>query len=199
MRIVRRVALAGAALALPLAVVGFVGVGPASAKAPKYEGNALGKVACHGVAGKVSLSPPLKTNSGGTSAKFSIKLADCTVSGLPAGTTETITKGQAKGTASEPGTGCAGLADGSTRPITLTAKWKGTFKNATYTGGKAKFADSTVVIKGFEAAFNSSDDAGFEVPNPSTEPDGGTVSGSFAGTVNNESTIYSNTNVNTLP
>jgi hypothetical protein len=198
MRIVRRAALAAAALALPLAVVGFVGVGSASAGSPKYTGPALGKVTCHTVTGKVSLSPPLKTSSGGTAAKFVIKMANCTVSGLPAGTHETITKGQAKGTASEPGTGCNGLANGSTRAIPLTVKWKGTFTNAQFPGTKAKFPVSNVSLKGFVAAFNSAQDAGFEVPNPSTMPNGGSVTGSFPGTITDESTIYSNTNVSTL-
>ena len=189
--------MACAALALPLTVVAFVGVGAASAKTPKYTGNALGKVTCHGIGGKISLNPPLKNSTGGSSAKFLLKLSACTVSGLPAGVTETITKGTAKGTATEPGSGCGGLATGNTRPIALTVKWKGTFKDSTFSSGKAKFPLSTVTLKGFVAAFNGANDAGFEVPNPAAKP-GGRVTGSFSGTVNNESTVYSNTNVNTL-
>ena len=53
-------------------------------------------------------------------------------------------------------------------------KWKGD-----YSGSKAKFTESTVVVKGSTIVQNGAGDEGFELPNPSNEPNGATATGSF--------------------
>ena len=179
----RKLVLSTGALALTAAFVTALTAGPASAGNPPFHGPAVGTVSCTGVTIKVSFSPPLMLTTGGASISVKGKVSSCSVSGTPAGVTETITQGKITGTATESGTGCAGLATDNTNPINITVVWKGKYNN-----GKASFTNTTATLIGDHPTTDSSGNSGFEVPNPATT--GSSASGSFAGPVTDESTLF---------
>jgi hypothetical protein len=176
----RKVVLTAAAIALPLTLIGVVGSGTAFAGGTKFSGNAPGTLSCSGVSGTVKFKPPLKLTSGGTSVSAKGILSNCHASN----SSVSITDGKFKATIASTGTGCAGLAGGTTSE-TFTIKWKGDFG-----GTKAKFTQSTVTIKGSTIVTNGAGDEGFELPNPSNEPNGTTTVGSFGGVSSSESFAY---------
>ena len=191
MSIGRKLLLSAAALALPSALVTVVTAGPASAGNPPFSGPASGKVTCTGVSVQLKLSPSLTLTTGGNNVSIKGKLSNCTVTG----STDAISSGKFKGSTTGMGTGCAGLASGSTTPINLDIKWKGT-----HGGSKAKFSDSMVSANGFTAVSepDGSGDAGFQLPN-TTGAAGGNVTGSFAAaTINDFSQAYINMTQNQI-
>jgi hypothetical protein len=192
----KKLLLAAFATVLPVSLVTMVGVGSASAKGPSYSGAAVGTVTCTGINVKVTFSPPAKLSTGGNSASIKGKLSNCSVSGTPAGVTETIKLGKLTGSTTGTGNGCTGLAGGSTTPIHLTIVWKGT-----YTGngdsGKAKFTNTTATPNGSAAATDAHGNTGFEVPNPSAPPSPA-VTGSFGGSEASESFQYSSESTNAV-
>ena len=184
MSFTRKLLLTSFALVLPLGLVALASSGPASAaKSPPFKGDAVGKVTCTGVTIKVKFIPPATLTSGGNSISVKGKVSSCSVSGTPAGVTETIQQGKITGSATESGTGCAGLATPNDNPINVTIKWKGKYNN-----GKASFTDTTATVVGDSPVQDSSGNAGFEVPDPSGS--GSSASGSFAGSVTDESFLY---------
>jgi len=176
----RKVVLSAVAVALPLALIA-VGSGAASASS-KFSGNAPGTISCSGVTGSVSFKPPLTLTSGGTSVKAKGDISGCHASN----SNVSITLGKFKAAITSSGSGCAGLASGTTQE-TFTIKWKGD-----YAGSKAKFSESTVVVKGSTIVTNGAGDEGFELPDPSHEPGGATATGSFATVSSTESYAYTN-------
>ncbi len=180
MSIRRKVVLSAVAVALPMALIA-VGSGAASASS-KFSGSAPGTVSCTGVTGTVSFKPPLKLTSGGTTVKAKGVISGCHGSNPSV----SITDGKFKAAITSSGTGCAGLAGGTTSE-TFTIKWKGD-----YAGTKAKFTESTVVVKGSTIVTNGAGDEGFELPDPSHEPNGATTTGSFATVSSAESFAYTN-------
>ncbi len=177
MSIRKKVLLSAAAVALPLTLIS-VGSSTAFAGGTKFSGNAPGTLTCSGVSGSVKFKPPLKLTSGGTSISAKGVLSNCHASN-PA---VSITDGKFKATITGTGTGCAGLAGGTTSEV-FTVKWKGD-----YNGTKAKFTSSTITIHGSTIVTNGQGDEGFELPNPSTPVT--TTSGSFGGTSSSESFAY---------
>lgn len=173
------------ALALPIGVVAALATpGYAASKPPPFSGAATGSVSCALPKLQVSFSPPLTTAYTGP-ATVTVKgsLLDCTTHG----SNVTIKKGKVLGTFTSSG-GCIGLASGTESPVKLTIEWKG----KTTANGKATIANSTVTVNGAGPAFKGQD-VGFELPNPN-DP-GGSVGGSFAGSVMNESYAYSTTTI----
>jgi hypothetical protein len=79
------------------------------------------------------------------------------------------------------------LAVGSSTPVTYNITWKG--KHGTE---KATFDKTAATVNGTGGATDGSGNAGFEIPNPSSypTPGGGRVTGSFAGTVTGESSVF---------
>ena len=190
MSIRRKLLLSAAAVVLPAAVVTVVTVGPASAGSPPFTGPATGTVTCTSINIKVKFSPGLTLTGGGQNVTFKGKIGGCTVSGSG----DAISSGKITGSTTGTGTGCAGLAGGSDTPLMIDIKWKGT-----HNGGKAKFPDSNVTANGNFPATSPGGDAGFEIPNPDTAPNNGSVTGSFAKTGNlDESFAYSNEDSNTI-
>jgi hypothetical protein len=190
MSVGRRILVGACAVIVPVSLVTIVGVGAATAKkGPSFSGAAVGTVTCSGVNVKLSFSPPAKLDSGGNSATIKGKFSGCHVTNTPAGVTETITQGKVTGSTTGTGSGCSGLAGGSSTPIHLTMAWKGT-----YTGngdsGKAKFTNTTATPNGSATATDSQGNTGFEVPNPASPPSPA-VTGSFAGSEANESFLFS--------
>jgi len=177
-----KVVLSAIAVALPLVLIS-VGSGAASASS-KFSGNAPGTVSCSGVSGSVSFKPPLTNVGGGTTVKAKGVISGCHASNPSV----SITDGKFTASITSSGAGCAGLANGTTQE-TFTIKWKGDFG-----GSKAKFTSSTVVVKGSTIVTNGAGDEGFELPNPSNEPNGATATGSFATVSSSESFAYTNEN-----
>jgi len=173
--------LSAAAIALPLALIS-VGSSTAFAGGSKFSGNAPGTLSCSAVSGSVKFKPPLTLTSGGTTVSAKGILSNCHASN-PA---VSITDGKFKATISSTGPehGCAGLA-GGTSSEQFTVKWKGD-----YSGTKAKFNESVITIKGSTIVTNGAGDEGFELPNPSNEPNGASTTGSFAGLSSSESYAY---------
>ncbi|HLN44038.1 MAG TPA: hypothetical protein VK215_16385 [Acidimicrobiales bacterium] len=165
---------------MPLALIA-VGSGVASAGSG-FSGNAPGTVSCSGVSGSVSFKPPLTLTGGGTSVKAKGVISGCHASNPSV----SITDGKFKAAITSSGSGCAGLAGGTTSE-TFTIKWKGDFG-----GSKAKFTSTTVVVKGSTIVTNGAGDEGFELPNPSNEPNGATATGSFGTVSSSESFAYTN-------
>lgn len=175
--------------ALPVVAVALLAT-PATAKTakpPPFTGAATGSVSCSLPKLKISFSPPLTSVLTGSSL-VTIKgsLLNCTTS---ASSNVTIKKGKATGTFTSSG-GCIGLVEGTTSPVTLTIQWKGKTK----ANGKATLTNSTVVVNGAFPA-SSGQYVGFELPNPTAF--GGSVTGSFAGTVARESFAYTTTTLTT--
>ncbi len=181
MSIGRKILLSGVVVVMPLALVAIATSGPASAKTTKFSGNAPGTVSCSVITGKVSFKPPLKLTSGGTTIKAKGAFSVCHASNPSVAITSGKFKAAITGSATP---GCAGLA-GGTASESFTVKWKGD-----YNGTKAKFTASTIVVKGSTIVTNGAGDEGFELPNPSNEPNGTTTSGSFAGVSSSESFAY---------
>jgi len=178
----RKFALLAVVVTMPLALIA-VGSAVASASTPKFSGNAPGTISCSSITGKVSFKPPLKLTSGGTTVKAKGAFSGCHASN-PA---VSITLGKFKAAITSSATqGCAGLAGGTTSE-TFTVKWKGD-----YNGTKAKFTASTIVVQGSTIVTNGAGDEGFELPNPSHEPNGTTATGSFATVSSSESFAYTN-------
>lgn len=182
---VRKLFLAAAALVVPVTTVMMVGTGTAGAakapKAPPFTGAATGTVSCTGPTIKLGFSPPLtNANTGASTVSVKGKMSSCTVSGGMAG--ETIQQAKVTGSFQATG-GCLGLVNGTSSQVSLSITWKG--KVGT---GKATFTSSTVNANGAASAFDNSGNAGFEIPNPT--PGGGTVTGSFAGSIADESFAY---------
>ena len=190
MGIGRRILLGACAVIVPVSMVAIVGVGSASAKkGPTYSGPALGAVTCTGINVKLKFSPPAKLSTGGSSSSIKGTFSNCHVTSTPAGVTETISVGKVTGSATGAGTGCSGLASGSTTPIHLTMAWKGTYAG-NGDSGKAKFTNTTATPNGTASASDAQGNSGFEVPNPDSSPSPA-VTGSFAGSEANESFLYS--------
>jgi hypothetical protein len=191
MRLGRKLLLTATAVALPLSLVAIVAAGPASAGGPKFSGPATGTVTCTGVTVKLTFSPPLKLNSGGSSISGNGKLSSCTVSG----STDSITQGKVTFTSTGVGMGCSGLAQGSLTPVVYNITWKGKHGNE-----KATFDKTAATVNGTAGATDGSGNAGFEIPNPSNypTPGGGNVTGSFAGTVTGESFSYTSKNTTAI-
>jgi len=169
--------LSAAAIALPLTLIGVVGVGAASAASAV---NAPGTVHCTSITGSVKFKPPLQLTTGGAKVTAKGVMSGCTGTGG-----ETGLSGKFKATIVSAGnTGCAGLAGGTTSE-TFTVKWKGDLN-----GSKAKFNPSTIVVQGSTIVTNGAGDEGFELPNPSHEPNGASTTGSFAGLSSAESFAY---------
>ena len=187
----RKLLLTAGAMALPLSLVAIVAVGPANAGGPAFTGPATGTVTCTGITIKLTFSPPLKLNSGGNSISGNGKMSSCTVSG----STDTITQGKVTFTSTGTGSGCLGLASGSSTPVTYNITWKG--KHGTQ---KANFDKTAATVNGTAAATDNAGNAGFEIPNPSSypTPGGGTVTGSFAGTVTGESSVFTSKSTNAI-
>jgi len=180
MSIGRKVLLSGVVAVMPLALIAVATSGPASA-ATKFSGNAPGTVSCSVITGKVSFKPPLKLTSGGTTIKAKGAFSACHASNPAVSITSGKFKAVIAGSATQ---GCAGLA-GGTNSETFTVKWKGD-----YNGTKAKFTATTIVVKGSTIVTNGAGDEGFELPNPSHEPNGTTTTGSFATVSSAESFAY---------
>lgn len=180
MSIGRKVLLSGIVVVMPLALVAIATSGPASAST-KFSGNTPGTVSCTSITGKVSFKPPLKLTTGGTTIKAKGAFSGCHGTNPAVSITSGKFKAAITGGATQ---GCAGLASG-TSSETFTVKWKGD-----YNGTKAKFTASTIVVKGSTIVTNGASDEGFELPNPSHEPGGTTVTGSFAATSSSESYAY---------
>ena len=192
MKISRKIVVSASAFALSAAFVTTLVAGPASAaKSPPFKGDAVGKVSCTGVLVKLKFSPPATLSGGGTNVSFKGKLSGCTVSGTPAGVTEVIQQGKITGSTVTNGTGCAGFASGSNNVINATVVWKGKYNN-----GKASFTNTTATLMGDVAANDPSGNTGFEVPNPSDS--GSTTTGSFAGSVTDESFFFSSMSSNAI-
>jgi hypothetical protein len=190
MAVSRRLGTACAVTVLTTALLTVSSVTQASAKAA-YKGPALGEVTCSSNFGhEMYFHPPLRTSSGGATWSFrNIQLRGCSISDLPAGVTEFVSLGLLKGKATaEPDTGCDSYVSGSGNDVVISLKvrWFGS-----YDGSRAKFSPSYVSFNGFvPSTAPELDEVGFEVPNPNTQPNGGSVTGSFAGTISNESTFY---------
>ena len=187
----RKLMLGVVVFALPAATIALVS-SPATAKTAKpapFTGAATGSVACSFPKLKISFVPPLTNAYTGVST-ITVKgsLLDCVTSG----SNVNIKKGKITGTFHSTG-GCGGLVSGTTSPVTLTIQWKGKTK----ANGKATLTNSSVSVKGAYPAFKGQD-VGFELPNPTAAPPRGTVAGSFAGSVNNESFAYTSSTVNQL-
>jgi hypothetical protein len=175
------------ALALPTAAVVVVASPATATPKPTFSGNATGTVTCTLPKLKISFSPPLTTaNTGLDTITIKGILKDCS----NAGGNVNITMGKIlSGTFSSSG-GCDGLINGTTSPVQLTIAWKG----KSLQGGKATIGNSVVSVNGAAPAFNSATDVGFELPNPGH---GGSITGSFAGSVTSESYAYSTTSAAT--
>ncbi len=176
-------------LAVPVAAVALVAT-PATAKTAKpapFTGAATGSVKCSFPKLKISFNPPL-TNVYTGAATISVKgsLLNC----VTTGSNVNIKKGKITGSFQSSG-GCIGLVTGTTSPVTLTIQWKGKTK----ANGKATLTNSSVNVGGAYPA-SKGQYIGFELPNPLGS--GGTVSGSFAGTVTHESFAYSTSTATTL-
>ncbi len=181
----RKIFMGVLAVALPLTSVAFL-TSPAGAatKPPPFTGAATGSVSCSAPVIKIKFSPAMTLTTGGSTITASGKLGGCVTSG----SNVTIKKGKITGTFGGTGTGCAGLATGLTSNVNFTISWKG----KTNAGGKATLTNSTVVLKGAGPSLNGSGDEGFALPNPSENPPGGSVSGSFpSATITTESHVYS--------
>ena len=174
MSIRRKVLLSAAAVALPLTLIGVAGVGPASAATAV---NAPGSLTCTGISGSVKFKPPLTLTAGGTSVSAKGDLSGCTGTGGESGVT-----GKFKATIASTGTGCAGLAGGTSEEV-FTVKWKGDLN-----GAKAKFNPSTITVHGSTIVTNSHSDEGFELPAPGHAAT--VTTGSFAGSTSVESYAY---------
>jgi hypothetical protein len=177
---IRKLLMVAAATALPLGLVGLVGVSSSSASTPPLVAN--GTVNCTTIAGKIAFVPPLTSsgNSNSETATVAIKLSGCTstASNLPAGSiitgssSATISSTTSNNTANS----CASL--GASKAQTETIKWKD--KNSSGVT-LAKLAPSVVAFSGFDTVAGAGGTAGFDLPNDT----GGTASvasgGSFRG------------------
>jgi len=183
MMIGKKSSLATSALLLVAVLVTSVALGPASAGGIQkvYKGPAVGTVTCTSMVGKLRTSDD----------KIKVALSNCIVSNLPVGVTETITSGKLTG-AFHGSWPCFGSA--STTPFGFSVKWKGTYQSSLDPTGHAVFLNSTASAKGFNSHSDLLGNSGVEVPNSSTEPSGGTVTGSFPGTEIDESFFYSQKN-----
>ncbi len=175
------------ALALPAAAIGVVASPATATPKPTFSGNATGTVSCTLPKLKISFSPPLTTAyTGSDSITVKGTLKDCS----NAGGNVNVTSGKILSGSFSSSGGCAGLVNGTTSPVKLTISWKG----KSLQGGKATINNSVMSINGAAPAFNSADDVGFELPNPGH---GGSITGSFAGSVTHESFAYSTTTAGT--
>lgn len=124
---------------------------------------ASGTIACTGITGSLTFSPPLTTK--GTAAEstaINLQAAGCTASGSNA---PAVTASTATATISSPTSSCTGLL--TPRALTITITWS-----------PSTIRPSVLTFSGYGAAMNSSGDEGFTLPTK-----GGTakVTGSFAG------------------
>jgi hypothetical protein len=158
----RRVLLAAGAVALPV----------------------TGKVTCSAPKITIKFSPKLTLSGGGTTITVNGVLKGCATSGSNIATVKT---GKITGTFAGTGGGCAGLATGTTTPETFDIAWKGTKTTA---NGKATLTNTTATIHGAAPATNGAGDVGFTLPNPAAPP-GSSATGSFAGAINNSSSVFS--------
>lgn len=176
----KKLSIGAAVLALPLTIIGVVGVSPAVGSVPVITAN--GSVTCTTLGGKIGFSPALHatgtTNS--DTATVAVTLAGCTPTStnLPAGS---IIKGKASSTLTTTTTNnsanaCGGLT--TSRAVKLTVKWSD--KNSS--GVKLATLTNTVIsFSGFDApVVNGVGQPGFDLAQDS----GGTASatGSFVGT-----------------
>jgi hypothetical protein len=191
-RVRRKVLLVAGAVALPLTLASVVFAGPANAGGgPPFSGAATGKVTCSAPKITIKFSPKMTLTSGGTTITAKGVLKGCATSGSNIGTVKT---GKITSTFSGTGGGCAGLASGTVTPETFTISWKGTKTTA---NGKATLTDTTATIHGAAPATNGAGDVGFTLPNPAAPP-GSSSSGSFAGAINNSSSVFSNLTTSAL-
>jgi len=178
----RKILMGVLALTVPLGTVLATQTGALATKPPPFTGPLVGSVTCTGINLKVSFIPPLQLTTGGSTINIKGKLSGCNVSG-PGTTGESIKKAAVTGTLAGTGNGCLGLATGTVSPVSLTITWSGTGPG----GGKASpNPTSSVTVNGADAATNGSGDVGFALPAASTLPAGGSVTGSFPGTVSTQ-------------
>lgn len=182
----RRLLLAGMALALPASMTVAFGGGTAFAgKAPTFTGAADGTVHCTGITWKISMNPPLTASTGPSSASVKGKLSSCSVTGS-SHVGETIQQGKLTGTLAGTSGGCGALILGTNGAVNLSITWKGKVGTA-----KATFDPTTVTYSKTEIPSPS---IGFQMGGT----DGGTVTGSFAGSVVSTSQIITTTSPTAL-
>lgn len=185
----RKLLIAGMAFALPASMIVAFGEGTAFAGGSKpapFSGPADGTVHCTGVTWKISMSPPLLATSGPSSASVKGKLSSCSVTGS-SHVGETIQKGTVTGTLNGTSGGCGALITGTSAPVSLSITWKGKVGTA-----KATFDATSVSYP--RAAIAGGSNVGFALGGG----DGGTVTGSFAGSVVSSSTIFTTTALSAL-
>jgi len=176
----KKLLIAAVVVAMPLGMVAVANATEAGASPPTIQAD--GTIHCTTIGGAVKFSPADHTTGTTNTENTSIaaKMTGCTVSGSTNLAAGSVVTGKASSTIVTTSTdnsanSCGGLSAG--KPQTLTIAW--TSKVAGVVVQKLK--SSTVSFNGFDAVFNGSGDAGFDLPGDTGGTASATPTSSFLG------------------